>query len=93
MPFGDSAFTVVVTPKRLARRRVLREPSLDHRVVGVLMTLAAALMTDRLARRRRYAEQLVGVLDRVAAENREMYTEQRSIAQTLQHALLPDDAA
>jgi serine phosphatase RsbU (regulator of sigma subunit) len=55
-----------------------------------LVSLAAALMTDRLARRRRYAEQLVGVLDRVAAENRDMYTEQRSIAQTLQHALLPD---
>ena len=57
------------------------------------MSVAAALMADRLARRRRYAEQLVGVLDQVAAENREMYTEQRSIAQTLQHALLPDTLA
>jgi serine phosphatase RsbU (regulator of sigma subunit) len=47
-------------------------------------------MTDRLARRRQYAEQLTGVLDRVAAENHQMYTEQRGIAQTLQHALLPD---
>ena len=43
-----------------------------------------------LARRRVYAERLAGVLDRVAAENREMYTQQRSIAQTLQHALLPE---
>jgi serine phosphatase RsbU (regulator of sigma subunit) len=33
---------------------------------------------------------LTGVLDRVAAENHQMYTEQRGIAQTLQHALLPD---
>jgi serine phosphatase RsbU (regulator of sigma subunit) len=30
------------------------------------------------------------VLDRVAAENHRLYTEQRSIAETLQHALLPD---
>jgi serine phosphatase RsbU (regulator of sigma subunit) len=59
-------------------------------VLGVLLALAAALMTDRLARRRRYAEQLAGVLDRVAAENRQLYTEQRTIAQTLQHALLPE---
>jgi serine phosphatase RsbU (regulator of sigma subunit) len=52
--------------------------------------LVAALMTDRLARRRRHAEQLTGVLDRVAAENHRLYQEQRGIAQTLQHALLPD---
>ena len=56
----------------------------------MLISLAAALMTDRLARRRQYAEQLTGVLDRVAAENHQLYTEQRGIAQTLQHALLPD---
>jgi serine phosphatase RsbU (regulator of sigma subunit) len=30
------------------------------------------------------------MLDRIAAENAAMYTEQRSIAQTLQHALLPE---
>jgi serine phosphatase RsbU (regulator of sigma subunit) len=52
--------------------------------------MVAAVMTDRLARRRVHAEQLAGALDRVASENRRMYTQQRSIAQTLQHALLPD---
>ncbi len=30
------------------------------------------------------------MLDRVASENRQMYTQQRGIAQTLQHALLPE---
>jgi serine phosphatase RsbU (regulator of sigma subunit) len=54
-------------------------------------SLAAALMTDRLARRRQHAEDLARDLDRVATENREMYAEQRSIAETLQHALLPDE--
>jgi serine phosphatase RsbU (regulator of sigma subunit) len=58
--------------------------------VGLLATLVAALVTDRLQRRRQRAEQLAGMLDRVAAENRRMYTEQRGIAQTLQHALLPE---
>jgi serine phosphatase RsbU (regulator of sigma subunit) len=47
-------------------------------------------MTDRLARRRRHAEQLAAVLDRVAEQNRQMYAEQRTIAQSLQHALLPE---
>jgi serine phosphatase RsbU (regulator of sigma subunit) len=57
---------------------------------GVLLTLAATVLTDRLVRRRQRAEELATVLDRVAAENRRMYTEQRSISRTLQHALLPE---
>src|SRR5207244_1274983 len=36
------------------------------------------------------AEELAGILDGVAAENRRMYAEQRGISQTLQHALLPE---
>ena len=91
VPFGDTVFTLVVTPNGSLGGTFFE--SLPWIIVGggVLLTLAAALLTDRLARRRRYAEQLVDVLDRVAAENRDMYTEQRSIAQTLQHALLPDE--
>jgi serine phosphatase RsbU (regulator of sigma subunit) len=90
VPFGDSALTVVVTPHGSLSGRFFASVPWIIAVVGVLFALAAALMTDRLARRRLQAEQLAGVLDRVATENREMYTEQRSIAQTLQHALLPD---
>jgi serine phosphatase RsbU (regulator of sigma subunit) len=60
-------------------------------VVGAVLALAAALLVERLMRGRRHAEQLAGVLDRVAEENRRMYAEQRSIAQTLQHALLPEE--
>jgi serine phosphatase RsbU (regulator of sigma subunit) len=57
---------------------------------GVLSSLLSALVTERLAQGRRQAEQLALALDSVASANREMYAEQRSIAQTLQHALLPD---
>jgi serine phosphatase RsbU (regulator of sigma subunit) len=91
VPFGDSAFALVVTPNGSLGGTFFESLPWIICGGGVLLTLAAALLTDRLAKRRRYAEQLVDVLDRVAAENREMYTEQRSIAQTLQHALLPDE--
>lgn len=90
VPFGDSSFTLVVTPHGSLGGAFFQNLPWIIGVLGVVLTLAAALLTDRLARRRRYAEQLVGVLDRVAAENREMYREQRSIAETLQHALLPE---
>ena len=90
VPFGDSAFTLVVSPKGPLGGTFFHDLPWIVVVVGVLVSLAAAMMTDRLARRREYAEQLTGVLDHVAAENHQLYTEQRSIAQTLQHALLPD---
>lgn len=90
VPFGDSAFTLVVTPNGPLGGRPFASLPWIIIIVGVLISLAAALMTDRLARRRQHAERLTGVLDRVAAENHQLYTEQRGIAQTLQHALLPD---
>jgi serine phosphatase RsbU (regulator of sigma subunit) len=90
VPFGDSAFTLVVTPRGPLGGTFFERLPWIVVIVGVLISLAAAAMTDRLARRRQYAEQLTGVLDRVAAENHQLYTEQRGIAQTLQHALLPD---
>ncbi len=89
VPFGAGAFTLVVTP---------REPlgggffhALPWIIVGfgVLISVAAALLTRRLVQRRRRAEQLAEELDRLAAENRRRYIEQRSIAHTLQQALLP----
>jgi serine phosphatase RsbU (regulator of sigma subunit) len=90
VPFGDTAFTLVVTPNGPLGGTFFESLTWIIVVVGVMISLAAALMTDRLARRRQYAEQLSGVLDRIAAENHQLYTEQRGIAQTLQHALLPD---
>jgi len=90
VPFGDSAFTLVVTPKRSLGGTFFQSLPWIIAVGGGLLALAATLVADRLVRRREHAEQLAGVLERVASENRKMYTEQRSIAQTLQHALLPD---
>jgi serine phosphatase RsbU (regulator of sigma subunit) len=47
-------------------------------------------MTLRLLKGRHGAEALAQEMELIAAENRRLYAEQRSIAQTLQHALLPD---
>src|SRR5947208_2521 len=90
VPFGSGAFTLVVAPKGSLGGSFFKTLPWIIAVVGLLATLIATLVTDRLQRRRQRAEQLAGVLDRVAAENRRMYTEQRGIAQTLQHALLPE---
>lgn len=90
VPFGDSAFTLVVTPNGPLGGTFFEKLPWLIVIVGVLISLAAAAMTDRLARRRQHAEQLTDVLDRVAAENHQLYTEQHGIAKTLQHALLPD---
>jgi serine phosphatase RsbU (regulator of sigma subunit) len=90
VPFGDSAFTLVVTPTGPLAGAFFADLPWIIVIVGAVISLAAALMTERLARRRQHAEELTTVLDRVAAENHRLFTEQRSIAQTLQHALLPD---
>jgi serine phosphatase RsbU (regulator of sigma subunit) len=90
VPFGDSRLTLVVTPRASLGGTFFKSLPWIVLISGVLISLAAALITERLARGRQRAEQLAGNLDRVAAENEQMYTEQRNIAQTLQHALLPD---
>src|SRR5439155_497229 len=51
---------------------------------GTAIALAAALMTERLVRRRAHAEQL-------AEQNALLFSEQRSVAQTLQQSLLPEE--
>jgi serine phosphatase RsbU (regulator of sigma subunit) len=90
VPFGSTPFTVVISPNGSLGGTFFKDLWWIIVVLGVIVTLIAAALTDRLAKRRRRAEQLALALDRVAAENRNMYTEQRSISQTLQHALLPD---
>ena len=82
-PFGDTAITLVATPNGELGGTLLGPPAPgSSSCAGALLALAAAVVTDYLVRRRRQAEWL-------ASENRRMYSEQRSIAEVLQHALLP----
>jgi serine phosphatase RsbU (regulator of sigma subunit) len=89
--FGDSVLTVVVAA------RVPLSGGLPERLpwiiltVGILLSLGAAALTARLIQGRLEAEHLAGELEVAVHENQELYAEQRTIAQTLQQALLPAD--
>ncbi len=89
IPFGSGSFTLAITPRGSLGGSFFHSLPWLIAIVGVAISLAAALLTERLARGRARAEHLAAELDKLAAENRERYIEQRSIAQTLQQALLP----
>jgi serine phosphatase RsbU (regulator of sigma subunit) len=90
VPFGDTFFTVGVTARRPLGGSLPQRLPWAIAVVGALLTLAALAFTIRLIEQRHAAERLAARLEEVADENRRLYAEQRGIAQTLQHALLPD---
>jgi serine phosphatase RsbU (regulator of sigma subunit) len=83
VPFGDSTFTVVA-----AAQEGLTGPlsaALPWIVLGAggILAVAGAATAESLSRRR-------GVAERLAEDNERLYRQQRGIAGTLQHALLPD---
>ena len=87
---GSNSFTFVVTARHpLVGSFPQRLPWLIA-IIGVLLSIGAAFLTARLIQRRNHAVKLAGSLEEIAEENRRLYSEQRSIAQTLQHALLPE---
>jgi serine phosphatase RsbU (regulator of sigma subunit) len=90
VPFGAGAFTLVVAAKGSLGGVFFRDLPWLVGILGAILALAAAVTADRLAQRRRAAERLARDLDRVAEQTRDLYREQRGIAETLQHALLPD---
>jgi serine phosphatase RsbU (regulator of sigma subunit) len=90
VPFGDTAITLVISPRKTLSGNLPRDLPWIIMVVGVLLAIGLALLSSRLLARRRDAETLAQELETVASENRQLYAEQRTIAQTLQHALLPD---
>jgi serine phosphatase RsbU (regulator of sigma subunit) len=90
VPFGDQVLTIVVTPRGSLGGTFFQSLPWIVAVFGLALSLIACLLAGRLVRGRRQAEQLAESLDRLADENELMYTEQRNIAQTLQHALLPE---
>jgi serine phosphatase RsbU (regulator of sigma subunit)/anti-sigma regulatory factor (Ser/Thr protein kinase) len=83
VPFGDTVFTVVA-----ASRTGLTGPlsaALPWIVLGVggVLAIGGGTTAEILSRRRSVAE-------RLAADNEQLYRQQRGIAGTLQHALLPE---
>ena len=90
IPFGGSALTFVVSPRRPLAGTFAQRLPWAIAIVGLLLTLGGAILTFRLIDRRNHAQRLAGSLEQIAEENRRLYSEQRTIARTLQHALLPD---
>lgn len=82
-PFGDATIILVGTPTSDPAGGLSSALPWIVLGAGIILTLGAATMTELLGRRRRVAEAL-------AEENQRLYLEQRDIATTVQHALLPE---
>lgn len=90
IPFGTANLTLVMSPRASLEGTLPEDLPWIIAVVGVLLSAVAALVALSLITRRHDAELLAARLALTASENQRLYAEQRSIAQTLQHALLPD---
>jgi serine phosphatase RsbU (regulator of sigma subunit) len=89
IPFGDTTITLVAGPRGQLGGSFGANLPWIFLVAGILLTLAAAAATDQLVRRGRLAEEdaqtIAGLYDQLDG----LYGTQRSIAETLQRALLP----
>jgi serine phosphatase RsbU (regulator of sigma subunit) len=84
--FGNTFLTITTSPRSSLSGTTGVILPWAIAIGGVLLTILAALLTERLTRRRASAERLAG-------EIRQLYVEQRSVAETLQQALLPQKLA
>jgi serine phosphatase RsbU (regulator of sigma subunit) len=82
IPFGDRSLLLVMAPTRHLGGDLLAILPWLVLAAGLLLTGGAAAVTERLARRNEHSE-------RLAAENARLYDQQREVAVTLQHNLLP----
>lgn len=84
IPFGSATLATVVSARQPLGGALPQDMPWVIAILGVLLTAGAGALTFRLIWGGRRAQ-------RLAAENRRLYAEQREIAQSLQHALLPDE--
>jgi serine phosphatase RsbU (regulator of sigma subunit) len=89
VPFGDSSVTLVTAPRGPLGGTLGGDLPWIFLVGGVVLTLGAALITYQLVKRRRSAEQDAQTIATLYDQLDGLYGEQRSIAHTLQRALLP----
>lgn len=89
VPFGADSFLLVMAANGSLATPYFQFLWLFIAVVGGLVCIWVTVLVERVVRAREGAEATAGELDALAAENRRMFDEQRDIARTLQHALLP----
>jgi serine phosphatase RsbU (regulator of sigma subunit) len=91
VPLGNTVLTLLTAPRgELGGTLPGRLPWIFG-ILGVLLSLATAGTAERVVRRRRSAERDAGEIRRLYGELGALYGEQRTIAETLQRALLPKD--
>jgi serine phosphatase RsbU (regulator of sigma subunit) len=83
VPFGDTKLRIVMSPRGDLGGELLRDLPWALLVTGFFLSLGAAILAGRLVRRRQHAEEL-------ATANAWLFAQQRTVAQTLQHSLLPE---
>jgi len=84
VPFGNTVLTVVATPAGQLGGTLLEDLPWIVVGLGAVLSVVAAVLTEWLVRRRKTAE-------RLAEDNRRLYGQQHSIAETLQRSLLPEE--
>jgi serine phosphatase RsbU (regulator of sigma subunit) len=82
IPFGSTVLTITTSPRTSLSGTTGAILPWAIAGGGLPLTVLAALLAARLVRRREAAEQLTSKVS-------QLYLEQRSVAETLQHALLP----
>jgi serine phosphatase RsbU (regulator of sigma subunit) len=85
IPFGDTVLTLTTSARGSLTGSLGVILPWAIGIGGAALTILGALLAERLVRRRARAE-------RVSSEIGRLYVEQRSVAETLQRAILPDQA-
>jgi serine phosphatase RsbU (regulator of sigma subunit) len=89
VPLGDTTLTLVTSPAGQLGGQLGADLPWIFLVGGTLLTVGTAVVAEQLARRRRDAEEAAGTISGLYQRLDHLYGEQRSIAETLQRALLP----
>ena len=89
IPFGDTTLTLVAAARGHLGGTLGAELPWIFLVGGSLVTIATAVTAERLVRRRQEAERDAQTISGLYERLDDLYGEQRSIAETLQAALLP----
>ena len=85
IPFGDTVLTLTTSARGSLTGSLGVILPWAIGIGGAALTILGALLAERLVRRRARAE-------RMSSEIGRLYVEQRSVAETLQRAILPDEA-
>jgi serine phosphatase RsbU (regulator of sigma subunit) len=89
VPFGDSKLTLVAAASGQLGGSLSEYLSWIFGIIGIALTITAAWTAQRMVRRRRAAERDADQIGQLYSQLEQLYSEQRTIAETLQRALLP----